>query len=208
MQSNGVTIDSRIRNAGYTALICTVTGYLLTEALISRQEVRPIAYMISTGIGMAALALAWRVAEFHWFALARGDSRNPSRELRRLDATGFLLSSFVLAGIGYLAVDVLGGGSATSISLFAICVYLFPWSWIPLYRTGILVPSSLIIVGAVARLCRGLQLPHPIILAFASWVFWAVAMASLLRLVTLKKRKAKAALSTTRVVDQGGAPGG
>jgi hypothetical protein len=208
MQSNGATIDARIRNAGYTALVCTVTGYLLIEAFISRQEARPSAYMISTGIGMAAFALVWRVAEFHRFAHATGDSRNPSRELRRLGATGFLLSSFVLAGIGYLGVDVLGGGWASSISLFAVCIYLFPWSWVPLYRTGILIPSSLIIAGAVARLCRGLQLPHPIILAFASWVFWAIATASLLRLVTLKKRKTKASPSTHPMVNQGGAPGG
>ena len=186
MQSTGATIESRIRNAGYTALICTVTGYLLTEAFISRQEGRPGAHMISTGIAMAALALVWRAAGFHRFAHATGSSRNPGHEHGRSG-----LSIFLLAGIGYLGADVLAGGWAAPISLFAVCLYLVPWSWIPLCRTGIFIPSCLIILGAAARLYQGPHLPHPIILAFASWVFWTTATASLFRLVMLKKRKTK-----------------
>jgi hypothetical protein len=188
MQNRNPGVNSRIRSTAFAALLFTLLGYLLLEAGLFRHDAGLSAHIISSIIGATLFGLTWRDAAAHQPAVPTDVSGSIDPKNSRLATPANTASFFLLMGIGYIAVDVVGGYGTTPVMLFAVCTYFCPWARIPLCRTSTLAPLCIITLGAAAHMRSGLRLPNPIILAFSVWAFWTIAAASLFTILLLKKR--------------------
>jgi hypothetical protein len=188
MKSKKTAVNSRIRNTAFAALLFTVLGYLLFEAALFRWGARAGAHVISTIIGAVLFGLIRRTTTLDLPVGTTDGSGTTKLEKSRFITPTNTASFFLLMGIGYGAADVLEGYSATPIVLFAACIYLCPWSRIPLCRSNTFAPFCIIALGAATHMYSGLHLPDPIILAFSVWEFWTIAAGCVLRLAILKKQ--------------------
>jgi hypothetical protein len=198
MKNGNVTREASTLNAGFTAFLCAALGSLLLEFCIFQLRGKPAAYATSTLIGMAFSCVTWHRAAPSWAIAAKYSRGTANQQDSRPLRTANLISGLLLAGIGYLGACALVSGWVTPFSAFAICLYLFPWSRIPLCRSGPLVPCAMIAVGAVAHLSGAARLPHPIMLLAAVWMLWVAAGFSWLRLIFLKQKKLKASAAAPR----------
>ena len=188
MKSENTAFNSRGRSTAFAALLFTLLGYLLLEVGIFRQGARPGAHVISTVVGLTLFWLTQRVGAFGRLAGTAVRPGTAKLTSAALVTPANAVSASLMLGIGYIAAIAVGSGWATPILLFAACMYLCPWSRIPLCRTATLPPLLLIGLGAGFHLYSGLYLPHPILLAFSVWILWTFAVVSMLTAVFLNSR--------------------
>jgi hypothetical protein len=188
MDSENTAVNSRAGNTAFAALLFTLLGYLLLEVGIFRQGARPGAHVISTVVGLTLFWLTRRVGAFDRLTGTAVRPGTAKLKSAALVTPANAASALLMLGIGYIAADAVRSGWATPILLFAVCMYLCPWSRIPLCRTTTLPPLFLICLGAGSQMYSGLYLPHPISLAFSVWTLWTFAVVSMLTAVLLKKK--------------------
>ncbi|MGJ7915263.1 hypothetical protein ACI48D_07260 [Massilia sp. LXY-6] len=193
MKKGNAALDSSIRNTSFAAFLFITLGFLLLEACTFRFGGKPVAHITNALIGISISALIWRRVIPYWAVATKNTSVSVRAKNGSLPRAADVASGILLAGMGYLGADALLSEWVTPVWAFTSCLYLFPWSGIPLCRSGLLVPCSMIALGAAAHLCWAAHLPHPISFLLAVWVLWTMAACCWLRLIFLRQKKLKTA---------------
>jgi hypothetical protein len=192
MKTEGSTFDKTMRNAGFSALVCTTFGFLMLETCLIRLAARPVVHLTGMVIGTTLVVLIYRGMIGYWRVLAASTLETNRAEDESLFSTSHLTSALLLVGIGYLGAKTLGSGWATASGLYVIFLLLFPWSKVPLCRRSVAASWSVISLAVIAALLTAGQQPHPLLLSIVVWILWIAAAWTWLRLILLRKRKSKA----------------
>jgi len=175
-------------NTGFSALLCTALGFLLLETCIVQLKGKPLVHVIGTlmAIGLGA-GILLRIAPY------RPTSFLPTGMLGQRTAPpsgiAMMSSGLLLAATGYAGAVVPGSGWATDSVIFAACVYLVPWSRIPLCRRGFAVPLCIVMLAALAVLVARGPLPHPVSLLISAWLLWVTAIFTWAMLFIVRQRQ-------------------
>lgn len=186
------SLKIQARNIGFSGIQCTTLGLFLLEACLAQLGARPVAHLASVVVGTAIMSSFYRHIKAYepkpMTYIAAANQEKGSRLLNISD----LLSALFLISFGYMGALIAGGQWATPSALYAICLFLFPWSKIALCRKHL--PASWLVMNvgvASGSIAEGL-LPHPIALGISAWVFWTAATGAWFRLIFLKREKSSA----------------
>lgn len=192
MRTEG-SLKIQARNIGFSGFQCITLGFLLLETCLIQLGAKPIAHLTSA-VAAAAIAsfIYRRIRAYEPKSTTYAAVANQEKGSRILNVSD-LLSALLLISVGYIGAFVIGSQWSTPSALYAICLFLFPWSKIPLCRKN--VPASWLVmnVGVASGFVTEGALPHPLFLGISAWVFWIAATGAWFRLIFLGREKSHTA---------------
>lgn len=187
-------IARRAANAGFSALLFALFGWVNLEALLLTSGGTVGGQVVACGLGLYLSFTAYRRYQLWWLPLARAARARPPEGKSR---AGRIASACGLAAAGFaLACAVRTESFAAAIVVAAIAAFI-PWLRSDFCVRYFFASHALLMTGGLPVLVIGAAGQHPVLLLANTWVLWVPAAALLLSTARSQKR-AERALAPSR----------
>lgn len=188
MRTDG-SLTIQARNIGFSGFQCTTLGFFLLENCLIQLCAKPLAHITSVVVATAIVSFIYRHIKAYVSKPTTCVGESSQERGNRPWNLSNLISAVLLISIGYMGALAVESQWTTPSALYAICLFVFPWSKVALCRRNL--PASWLVmnIGTACGFIAEAPLPNPIFLGISVWLFWMAALGAWIRLIFLKREK-------------------